>query len=105
MFKYVGVAPLSQAHHHYLNNECLLNSAFQVIYYVSLSVWSGFFPPLPPFFFKAEYYYIVQVGLELAILLPQSLKCWDYRCAPSYLALSTLKKCITKLMPKFWKIK
>jgi hypothetical protein len=44
------------------------------------------------FFFKVGYYYIVQVGLELAILLPQPLKCWDYKCAPSCLALSTLKK-------------
>jgi hypothetical protein len=31
--------------------------------------------------------YVVQGGLELAILLPQPPECWDYRCARSHLAI------------------
>jgi hypothetical protein len=28
------------------------------------------------------FFWGVQVGLELTILLPQPLECWDYRCVP-----------------------
>jgi hypothetical protein len=28
---------------------------------------------------------VSQTGLELTIILPQPLKCWDYRPGPSYL--------------------
>jgi hypothetical protein len=34
------------------------------------------------FFLKTRAHYIAQVGLKLAILLPQPPECWDYRCAP-----------------------
>ena len=29
-----------------------------------------------------ESVYVAQASLKLMILLPQSSKCWDYRCAP-----------------------
>jgi hypothetical protein len=31
------------------------------------------------FFFGDRTFYVAQVDLELEILLPQPLKCWDYR--------------------------
>jgi hypothetical protein len=34
--------------------------------------------------------YVAQVSLELIILLPQPLKCWDYRCAPLLIYLFDL---------------
>jgi hypothetical protein len=36
--------------------------------------------------------YAAQTGLELAILLPLPLNCWDYRCAPPRLAISLFLK-------------
>jgi hypothetical protein len=38
------------------------------------------------FFFETGAHYIVQAVLELMILLPQLLKCWNYRGTPPCLA-------------------
>jgi hypothetical protein len=38
------------------------------------------------FFFETGSHCVAQAGLELVILLPQPLKCWDYRCELSHLA-------------------
>jgi hypothetical protein len=44
----------------------------------------------PNFFFcycfETGSYYVAQVGLELTILLPHSLECWDHRHVPPCLA-------------------
>jgi hypothetical protein len=38
--------------------------------------------------FEIGFYYVVQVGLELLILLPQSPKFWDYRYVPHHAYLT-----------------
>jgi hypothetical protein len=38
------------------------------------------------FFVETGSHFVAQTGLELVILLPLPLKCWDYRCVPSHLA-------------------
>lgn len=35
------------------------------------------------FFICDRVFYVAQAGLEVAILLPQPVKCWNYRCSPS----------------------
>jgi hypothetical protein len=35
--------------------------------------------------FETRCHYVAQAGLELVILLPQPLVCWDDRCAPPHL--------------------
>jgi hypothetical protein len=37
------------------------------------------------FFSLRQSCYVAQAGIKLVILLPQHLKCWDYRCDPPYL--------------------
>jgi hypothetical protein len=42
-----------------------------------------------PFFLKKDLaMYVAQAGLELAIFLPQSPQCWDYRPLPPQLAVN-----------------
>jgi hypothetical protein len=38
------------------------------------------------FFFEVGFCYVAQAGLKLMILLPQSPRCWDYKCVPLYLS-------------------
>jgi hypothetical protein len=36
-------------------------------------------------FFERWSHFVIQAGLELAILLPQPSKFWDYKCTPQCL--------------------
>jgi hypothetical protein len=49
---------------------------------------------------------VPQAGLDLEILLPQSPKCWDYRCVPPYPVRPTFPKMpawiLTPGLVKLW---
>jgi hypothetical protein len=36
-------------------------------------------------FFETQSYYVAKADLKLMILLPQSPKCWEYKCSPPHL--------------------
>jgi hypothetical protein len=59
----------------------------QVCVTMSFSFLFSFLPSflysfLPSFLFVTGSHYVPQASLELAILLPQPPKCWNFRCAP-----------------------
>jgi hypothetical protein len=57
--------------------------ARQALYHLSNSASPSFFS----FILDSGSRYVAQDALELEIFLPQSPECWDYRHAPSRLAL------------------
>jgi hypothetical protein len=47
---------------------------------------TGMSYPIWLFFFETVSQYAAHSGLELTVLLPQTPKCWDYRCEPTHLS-------------------
>jgi hypothetical protein len=41
------------------------------------------------FFFEVGFCYVAQFALKPAIFMPLPPKCWDYRCAPPYPAVTS----------------
>jgi hypothetical protein len=69
---------------------CTLASQSAGITRMYHSIWLFFYCYL-----LRQSWFVVQANLELEILLSQLPECWDFRCAPPYLASSSSSKALS----------